>query len=291
MSLRDSYDEELLQPDDDEDMESLLASVRRKKPRLKYPRRDDRELSTELTSERTERTPLLKSKTSLRPRQRSRSTSLSPTIAEKKMELGRTASNDFYTPKRQSLSLAGHSRSGEISVLNSNRQHRASRSGPSPKAPLKEPSLPSTAAASESDPLSLAPRHHNKEIVPPRALEDDSSEYSSDEGEGTSRKPTDSEEKSKLSQALKDMTNVLNVLVKRVENNSNEIHALKTTLQNSNTPSSSSESSSGSRKQKVPAVVRVCDYVHAHDIVVWVLLVQYCAHLTKICYLLPQLLW
>ena len=59
MSLRDSYDEELLQPDDDEDMESLLASVRRKKPRLKYPSRDDRELSTELTSERTERTPLL----------------------------------------------------------------------------------------------------------------------------------------------------------------------------------------------------------------------------------------
>ena len=241
MSLRDSYDEELLQTDDDEDMESLLARVRRKKPRLKYPGRDDREL----TSERTERTPLIKGKTSLRPRQRSRSKSLSPTITEKKMELGRTASNDFYTPKRQSLSLAGHSRSGEISVPNSSRQHRASGSGPSPKAPLKEPSLPSTSSAGESDPLSLASRDHSK---PPRPLEDDNSEYSSDEEEGASGKRTDSEEKNELSQALKDMTSVLNVLVKRVENNSNKIHALKTTLQNNNTPSSSSESSSGSRK-------------------------------------------
>jgi hypothetical protein len=244
---------------DDEDMEALLASCRRKKPRLKNPTRGDRELSPKLTSERTERTPLLKGKTSLRPRQRSLSTSVSPTAAEKKMELGRTASNDFYTPKRKSLSHAGHSRSGESSVFKSNRQNRASASGSSSKAPLQEslPFLPSTAAANS---LSLAPRDHNEETIPPRTIEDDSSESSSEEGyegERQGGKPTDSEEKNELSKALKDMTSVLNVLVKKVESNSNEIHALKTTLRDSKTPSSSSDSSSGSRKQKVPAVVRV----------------------------------
>ena len=50
---------------DDSDMDALLASVRRKKPRfLKQP-------TSELSSEGTERTPLLTGKTSLRPRQRS----------------------------------------------------------------------------------------------------------------------------------------------------------------------------------------------------------------------------
>ncbi len=239
---------------DDEDMEALLASCRRKKPRLKNPTRGDREL----TSERTERTPLVKGKTSLRPRQRSLSTSVSPTAAEKKMELDRTGSSDFYTPKRKS-SHAGHSRSGESSAFKSNRQHRASASGSSSKAPLQE-SLPFLPSASATNPLSRAPRDHNEETIPPRTIEDDSSESSSEEdyeGERQGRKPTDSEEKNELSKALKDMTSVLNVLVQKVESNSNEIHALKTTLRDSKSPSSSSDSSSGSRKKKIPAVVRV----------------------------------
>ena len=76
-------------------------------------------------------------------------------------------------------------------------------------------------------------------------------------------KQNDPEKQTELSQALKDMTSVLNKLVKRVENNSNEIHALKNTLKSASTPSSSSESSSGSRKRKIPAVVRVCENIYA----------------------------
>ena len=239
----------------DEDMKALLANVRRKKPRLKN---STDELSMELSSVGTEHTPLLKGKTSLRPRQRSLSTSLSPTATEKNVEPSRSNS-DLHTPKR---SHASHSRSGEISVPKRNRQHKAYVSASASKAPLPDhlPSPPST--ASKNDLLSPAPRDH-KETTPPE-LEtyspDDSSESSSEEGherEGVGRKPVDPEEKNEVSQALKDMTSVLNKLVKQVESNSNEIHALKSTLQSCNTPSSSSESS-GSRKRKIPAVVRVC---------------------------------
>ena len=58
---------------DDEDMETLISKVWRKKLRLKHP---GDELSMEFSNERTERTPLLKGKTSLRPQQRSLSKSL-----------------------------------------------------------------------------------------------------------------------------------------------------------------------------------------------------------------------
>lgn len=60
-----------------------------------------------------------------------------------------------------------------------------------------------------------------------------------------------------ISQALKEMTNVLGTLVKRVERNATEIKALKKTLETSATPSSSNDSSS-SKKRQIPPVVRVC---------------------------------
>ena len=238
---------------DDEDMEALLSKVRRKKPRLKHPR-------DELSNEETERTPLLNAKTSLRPRQRSRSTSLSPTAVEKNVEPGRTASKDFYTPKRQSLSHVNYSRSGETSVPKSNRQRKASVSASASKVHL--PSPPST--ASKTNLLSPAP---HEVTIPPGTYSGDNSSESSEEGyegEGIGRELVDPKERNDLSQALKDMTSVLNKLVKRVESNSNEIHALKNTLQTSTTPSSSSESSSGSKKKKIPAIVRVCDNAHTH---------------------------
>lgn len=259
---------------DDEDMEALISQVRRKKPRLKHPRD---ELSVEFSNEGTERTPLLKGKTSLRPKQRSLSKSLSPTAVETNVEPERTVSKDFYTPKRQSLSHVSHSRSGEISVSKNYRQHKASASASASKAPLQDhlPFSPSTAR--KNDLLSAA--HINKETY----LGDDSSESSSEEehaGEGIASKPVDPKEKSGLSQALKDMTSVLNKLVKRVESNSSEIHALKNTLQNGNTPSSSSESSCGSKKPKIPAIVRVCIVIY-----------NFVYTLQTICYLLPEVLY
>ena len=54
-----------------------------------------------------------------------------------------------------------------------------------------------------------------------------SSEENQDHEIGRADKQNDPEKQGELSKVLKDMTSVLNKLVKRVENNSNEIHALK----------------------------------------------------------------
>ena len=73
---------------------------------------------------------------------------------------------------------------------------------------------------------------------------------------------------SSVTQALKNMTTVLNTLVKRVEDNASEIHALKTSIQTVNTlvPSSSSESSAKSCKRKIPSVVRVRLQFYVHKV-------------------------
>ena len=89
-------------------------------------------------------------------------------------------------------------------------------------------------------------------------------EENQDHETGRVSKRNDPEKESEISQALKYMTSVLNQLVKRVENNSNEIHALKCTLKSGSTPSSSSELSSGSRECKIPAIVWVCENMHAY---------------------------
>ena len=91
--------------------------------------------------------------------------------------------------------------------------------------------------------------------------ESSSEEENQDHEIGRADKQNDPEKQGELSKVLKDMTSVLNKLVKRVENNSNEIHALKSTLKSSSTPSSSNESSSGSGKRKIPAIVRVCEWI------------------------------
>ena len=237
---------------DDSEMENLLASLRRKKPRLKQP-------ASELHSEGTEHTPLLKGKTSLRPRQRSRSTSASSASVDSE-----PASNEFYTPKRHQLKQVGQPKSGRTSATKNNTQRHATTSPSTSTSPQNHlPSPPST--SDPDDPLTHS-RHSRDKRIP---LETNSEEESSEEEEnedheiGLVSKQNDPEKQMELSQALKDMTSVLNKLVKRVENNSNEIYALKNTLKSASTPSSSSESSSGSRKRKIPAVVQVCENINA----------------------------
>lgn len=254
MSLRTfgketSREEDDLSPieSDDNDMDALLASVRRKKPRLKQP-------ISELSSEGTERTPLLTGKTSLRPRQRSRSISVSPTSVEKP---GCTAFHEFYTPKRQPLKQVCQPRSGKTYATNCNIHHEASTSA----STSLQNHLPSPPSITDPGDI-MSPSLCSRRTKPPMTNSGDESSSSEENQDHETDKCNDPEKQSELSMVLKDMTSVLNKLVKRVENNSNEIHSLKSTLQSGSTPSSSSESSSGSGKRKIPAVVRVCESMH-----------------------------
>ena len=156
--------------------------------------------------------------------------------------------NSRATPRRDS-SLLGHRILS--SSHDSSRQKDLVRTNPMAKRDENQP------------PANPSPPHANSSSIgvdastPPASLDDsegtgdnidNSNEYVHD------RLPSDD---ASVSQALKDMTTVLNTLVKRVEDNASEIHALKTSLQ-SPVPSSSSESSSKSSKRKVPSIIRVC---------------------------------
>ena len=223
MSLRSSgggtsrevdLEDELSPVESDDDMDALLASIRRKKPRT----------TTGHSSEGTEHTPLLMKKTTLKPRQRSRSISVSPTSVENSAGSSHTTSNEFQTPRRQPHKQVGQPRSGKIPATKST--HDSSVSASSSVSLM--PQLPSP-----PDPYAF--------LSPSRSRDDDRTQTDS-EGESLSeednrdpefmRQPSDPEQQkqSELSQALKNMTNVLNKLVKRVEDNSSEIHALKSSL-------------------------------------------------------------
>ena len=159
--------------------------------------------------------------------------------------------NSRATPRRDS-SLFGHRILS--SSHDSSRQKNLVRTNPMAKRDENQP------------PANASPPHANSSSIgadasslptPPASLDD--SEGSGDNIDNSDenvhdRLPSDD---ASVSQALKDMTTVLNTLVKRVEDNASEIHALKTSLQ-SPVPSSSSESSSKSSKRKVPSIIRVC---------------------------------
>ena len=173
---------------DDEDMDALLAQFRRKKPCRRKP-----------LGEETKSTPLLEGKTSLRPQQHSRSTSLSPGTSS-----CHTAPKEFYTPKRHPLLQESEPRPGRSCTTKNNSQRDADSVSGSPLQ-YYLPSPPSTDTPPASrDRMKKTPPETNSES------ELSSSSLSEEEGHeiGRQDKGDDQREKSGVSRALKDMTSI-----------------------------------------------------------------------------------